>query len=60
MTAGEFIRMIQDRRRYHLRRLVEQFGSQHELAEKARMKQSQISSILAGQMAMSEMRARRN
>jgi len=59
MTAGEYLRMLQDRRRFHLRRFAEQVGSQKYLAKQAGMDESQISNILGGRLPFTEYRARK-
>lgn len=59
MTAGEYLRMLEDRRRYHLRRIIEQSGSQREAAKRSGMDAAQLSNIMAGRLAFTEYRARR-
>lgn len=59
MTAGEYMEMLQNRRRYHLRRLVAGAESQGDLAKRAGMHQEQVSKILAGRMPFTEFRARK-
>ena len=59
MTAGEYLRMLQERRRLHLQRLAELAGSQKDVAKQARMDQSQFSNILSGRLPFTEYRARR-
>ena len=59
MTAGEYLRVLQDRRRANLKRLVDKTESQTELARQMSIDRPQLSSMLSGRLTISEFRARK-
>lgn len=58
MTITEFFDMLHARRRYHLRRLMEDGEEQRELAEKLNLHPTYLCALLAGRVPFSEKRAR--
>lgn len=59
MTANDYLRMIQDRRRFHLRKLVAKLGSQIAVEMAAGMRKGHISQYLLGKRRITEDSARR-
>lgn len=58
MSAGEYLRMLQDRRRFHLRRLFGDEESQKAFAQRLGLNHSYFSGLMAGHRPFSEKRAR--
>lgn len=59
MTAGEYMQILQDRRRNHLKRLAEQSGSQSNLARQMSIDPHQLCKMIGGTLTISEFRARK-
>lgn len=59
MTAGQYLALLQERRRANLQRLVDGAESQGKAAAQMGMDRCQLSNMLSGRLTVSEFRARK-